>query len=400
MQQNEFATQSIPTAGASEGVAVATMAPAPVAATTGMAAPAPASVLAVAPSAELQETLSYDALTEDRKKQVMQLVNQTDLSKSDVVLTFGNKAQSNVSTFSASALQSVRAVDLGPMGDKVAELVTDIRGFNGVAQKKTGLFYNMKRHLAKVKAEYTSVEKNVNTICKELQSHQVTLLNDVKNFDRLYDLNLQYFKDLTTFIIAGEMKLKQERETTLVQLREKAQQSGLPEDAQAASDFAALCDQFEKKLYDLKLTRTVSMQMAPQIRMVQNNDVVMAQKIQSTIVNTIPLWQSQMLITLGLEHTRRAMEAEKAVTDLTNEMLIHNAEQLHQGSVEVAKAAERGVIDIETLTKVNEELIATLDEVGQIHAEGSQHRKDAEVELARLETELGKKMLEASGQPV
>ena len=366
---------------AAPGTAVATAAPAAV---TDLTAPIPSS-LAVAPAAELQEPLVFDKLAPERQKQVLALANQTDLSKSDTILTF-----------SANALQSVRAVDLGPMGDKVTDLVVNIRGFNDMAKKKGGLFFSFKRHLAKVKAEYSSLEKVVDSICKELQQHQVTLMQDVKNFDRLYALNLQYFKDLSTFIIAGEMKLKQERETTLVALREKAQHTGLPEDAQAASDFAALCDQFEKKLYDLKLTRTVSLQMAPQIRMVQNNDVVMAQKIQSTIVNTIPLWQSQMLITLGLEHTRRAAEAEKAVTDLTNEMLRSNAEQLHLGSVEVAKAAERGVIDIETLTKVNEEIIATLDEVGQIHVEGAQHRRDAEVELARLETELGQKMLEAS----
>ncbi len=390
-EQTTFET-TVNEAPAAPGTAVATAAPAPV---TDLTTPIPSS-LAVAPAAELQEPLVFDRLAPERQKQVLALANQTDLSKSDTILTFGNKAQSNISTFSANALQSVRAVDLGPMGDKVTDLVVNIRGFNDMAKKKGGLFFSFKRHLAKVKAEYSSVEKVVATICKELQQHQVTLMQDVKNFDRLYALNLQYFKDLTTFIIAGEMKLKQERETTLVQLREKAQQTGLPEDAQAASDFATLCDQFEKKLYDLKLTRTVSLQMAPQIRMVQNNDVVMAQKIQSTIVNTIPLWQSQMLITLGLEHTRRAAEAEKAVTDLTNEMLISNAEQLHLGSVEVAKAAERGVIDIETLTKVNEEIIATLDEVGQIHVEGAQHRRDAEVELARLETELGQKMLEAS----
>ncbi len=399
--QNNFPTPETGATVATESPTVTPLATevptvTPYATATPVAAPS----LSVAQDSALQETLSFEALTPDRKQQVLTLASQTDLTKSDVVLAFGAKAQSNISTFSANALQSVRAMDLGPVGDKLTDLVVNIKEFNGVASKRDGLFAKGKRYIAKVQAKYTSVEKVVEKIGKELQQHQVTLMNDVKNFDRLYLLNLQYFKDLTTYIIAGKMKLEQERKTTLVQLQEKAKATGLPEDAQAANDFATLCDQFEKKLHDLELTRMISLQMAPQIRLVQNNDVVMAQKIQSTIVNTIPLWQNQMLIALGLEHTRRAMEAEKAVTDLTNQMLIQNAEQLHQGSVEVARAAERGVVDIETLTKVNEELIATIDEVSQIHREGKQKRNEAEVELTRLENELGQKLFEASTSPI
>jgi len=250
-----------------------------------------------------------------------------------------------------------------------------------------------------MKTRYQKAEKSVDSIVSSLEGHQVILLKDISMLDKLYGINLEYLKELTMYIIAGEKKLKEERETTLVEMREKAKNSGLPEDAQAASDFEAMCDRFEKKLHDLKLTRTISIQMAPQIRLVQNNDALMTEKIQSTIVNTIPLWKSQMLISLGLAHSKQAMEAEKAVTDMTNELLKKNAEALHTATVEVAKESERGIVDIETLTQTNKELISTIEEVQKIQEEGRAGRRAAEAELVKIEDELRQNLLKLKNQP-
>ena len=282
------------------------------------------------------------------------------------------------------------------MGDDLSKLVGELKTFNHDADDKgfLSLFRGAKRKVATLKARYDKVEVSVNDIVGVLEGHQTTLMKDVAVLDQLYDANLNYFKELSMYIIAGKQKLEKERTVTLPALREKAKASGLPEDAQAANDFAAMCDRFEKRIYDLELTRMVSIQMAPQIRLVQGNDTRMSEKIQSTVVNTIPLWKSQMLLTLGLAHSEEALKAEREVTDMTNDLLKKNAEKLHQSTVEIAKESERGVVDIETLTHTNQELIDTLDEVQKISVEGREKRRAAEAELARIEGELKQKLLE------
>ena len=284
------------------------------------------------------------------------------------------------------------------MGDMVAELVGELKSFNSDLDKSDAgffskLFGRAKKTVDVMKAKYDKAEISVNNIVAVLENHQVVLLKDVATLDKMYETNLTYFKELSMYILAGKQALERERATTLPELKKKAEESGLPEDAQKANDFAALCDRFEKKIYDLELTRMVSIQMAPQIRLVQNNDTLMSEKIQSTIVNTIPLWKSQMVIALGLAHSQEALEAQRAVTDMTNEMLKRNAEKLHQSTVAIAKESERGVIDIETLTHTNRELINTLDEVQKIQSEGREKRLAAEAELGRIETELKNKLL-------
>lgn len=335
-------------------------------------------------------------LTEEERSQINEFAQQIDITDSTAIIQFGAGPQQKIADFSDSALKTVRTDELGEAGEMISKLIGELKTFNKDIDDagKFRLFRSLKKRAATLKAKYSKCETSVNDIVTVLDGHQVTLLKDINVLDQLYDRNLTNFKELSMYILAGKQKLQQERETTLVELQKHAEETGLPEDAQKANDFAALCDRFEKKIYDLELTRMVSIQMAPQIRLVQNNDSVMSEKIQSTIVNTIPLWKSQMLISLGLAHSEQALQAEQAVTEMTNELLKKNAEKLHQSTVNIAKEAERGIIDIETLTHTNQELISTLDEVQQIRTEGHEKRVAAEAELARIEEEVKNKLLE------
>ena len=344
------------------------------------------------------EELAESHLSDAEKKAVAEFAEKIDITSTAAVLQYGAATQQKIANFSDDALQNVRTKDFGEMGDMVAELVGELKSFNSDLNKSDAgffakLFGRAKKNLDVMKAKYDKAELSVNNIVGILENHQVVLLKDIAMLDKMYDANLTYFKELSMYILAGKQALERERATTLADLKKKAEESGLPEDAQKANDFAALCDRFEKKIYDLELTRMVSLQMAPQIRLVQNNDTLMSEKIQSTIVNTIPLWKSQMVIALGIAHSQQALEAQRAVTDMTNEMLKKNAEKLHQGTVDIAKESERGVIDIETLTHTNRELINTLDEVQKIQSEGREKRLAAEAELGRIETELKNKLL-------
>lgn len=348
----------------------------------------------------VQEPSYEDMLTEEERAKVDEFSKSIDITNSSLVMQYGAAAQQKIAEFSDSALENVKTKDFGEVGNMLSNLVVELKGItDDDAKGFKGLFKRTRKNVEAMKARYQKAEKSVDSIVSSLEGHQVVLLKDISVLDKLYGINLEYLKELTMYIIAGEKKLKEERETTLVELREKAKTSGLPEDAQAASDFEAVCDRFEKKLHDLKLTRTISIQMAPQIRLVQNNDALMTEKIQSTIVNTIPLWKSQMLISLGLAHSQQAMEAERAVTNMTNELLRKNAEALHTATVEVAKESERGIVDIETLTHTNKELIATIEEVQKIQEEGRAGRRAAEVELVKIEDELRQNLLKLKNQP-
>jgi len=342
----------------------------------------------------VQEPNYEEMLTEEEKAKVEEFSKSIDITNSSLVMQYGAAAQQKVAEFSDSALENVRNKDFGEVGDMLSGLVVELKGITDDDSKGLkGLFKRTKNKVETMKAKYQKAEKSVDTIVASLEGHQVVLLKDISMLDKLYAINLDYLKELSMYIIAGEKRLKAERETTLIEMREKAKTSGLPEDAQAANDFEAMCERFDKKLHDLKLTRTISIQMAPQIRLVQNNDALMTEKIQSTIVNTIPLWKSQMLISLGLAHSKQAMEAEKAVNDMTNDLLKKNAEALHQATVEVAKESERGIVDIETLKHTNSELIKTLEEVQEIQENGRAGRRAAEAELVKIEDELRTKLL-------
>ncbi|MBQ6532403.1 MAG: toxic anion resistance protein [Solobacterium sp.] len=341
----------------------------------------------------------YDdkSLSESERKTVNDFSEKIDIMESNVILQYGSAAQKKVTDFSDNALKNVRTKDLGEIGGLLSTLVTELKGFNANEEEKKGLFGLFKKGTDKAaafKARYDKAEANVDKIAALLEEHQITLLKDIALLDQLYERNAQNTKELTMYIIAGRKKLAQVRNEEVPKLIEKARQSGLPEDTQAANDLAQACDRFEKKLYDLELTRQVSIQMAPQIRLIQNNDTLMTEKIQSTLVNTIPLWKNQIVLALGINHSKEAMEAEREVSNMTNELLKKNAETLHQATVEVAKESERGIVDIETLQHTNEELIATLDEVLAIQQEGHEKRQAAEAELARIESELHTKMLE------
>ena len=340
------------------------------------------------------------ALTPEEQKTVEEFADQIDITDTNVTLQYGAGTQQKLAEFSDTALASVRTRDLGETGDMLVRLTGELRSFSDEAEGKSGfaLFRSAKKKIETLKARYDRVEKSIDSIVAVLDEHQVTLLKDIALLDKLYEADLVYFKELSMYIIAGKMKLERERATTLQELRRKAQETGLPEDAQKANDFAAQCDRFERKLYDLELSRTVAMQMGPQIRLVQSNDALMSEKIRSTIVNTIPLWKSQMIIALGLAHSEEALRAEHAVNDMTNELLRKNAAMLHQSTVSTARESERGVIDIETLTQTNKELMETLDDVRRIHEEGREKRLAAEGELARIEDELKRKLLELRDQ--
>lgn len=339
-------------------------------------------------------------LSEAEKKAVLDFSKKIDITDANLVLQYGAGAQKNVAEFSGSALENVRTKDMGEVGGMIKNLVVELKGFDVDSEKKGGLFGLFKKwgnELAGLKASYDKAEVNVDKIAEALEKHQIVLLKDVATLDQMYDLNLNYFKELSLYILAGKTKLADTRTNDLPALYEKARQSGQPQDAQAANDMSGMCNRFEKKLHDLELTRTVSIQMAPQIRLLQNNDSLMVEKIQSSLVNTIPLWKSQMVLALGLAHSQQAMEAQREVSDMTNELLRKNADTLKMGTIETAKESERSIIDIETLKHTNESLIATLDEVAQIQQEGARKRREAEVEISRIESELKQKLLELRG---
>ena len=335
-------------------------------------------------------------LTPEEQKVVDDFAEKIDITSSALVMQYGSGAQKKIANFSDTALANVRTKDLGEVGDEIANLVVELKSFDAGEEEKgfLGFFKKQANRLDGMKARYDKAEVNVNKIASSLEGHQVQLMKDIVMLDKLYETNLAYHKELSMYILAGKKRLKRERETTLEELKAKAQRSGLPEDAQAANDFAQQCDSFEKKLHDLELTRMVSVQMSPQIRLVQNNDRLMAEKIQSTIVNTIPLWKSQMVLALGVAHSADAVRAQREVTDMTNELLRKNAEKLKMRTIETARESERGIVDMETLRQTNQSLISTLDEVVKIQEEGKTRRREAEQELGRLENELKQKLLD------
>ncbi len=338
-------------------------------------------------------------LTPEEKEQVEAFVKQIDLSNTSGILNYGVGTQKKLADFSQKAIDNVRTKDMGEVGNMLSGLVNELKDFD-VSEDEKGLSAFFKRKANKVEAlktKYAKVEANVQTVSEELEKHQVQLLKDADLMDKMYELNLSYFHELTMYIAAGKRKLEEVRDGELEELQKKAEASGLPEDAQKAKDLAEQCDRFEKKIYDLELTRTVAMQTAPEIRMVQNSDTVMAEKIQSTIVNTIPLWKNQMVIAIGLEHANQAARAEREVNDMTNQLLQKNAAALKTATVETARESERGIVDIETLKSTNETLISAMDEILKIQTEGKEKRRAAEGELAQIESELKQKLLEAAG---
>ena len=368
---------------------------------------APTPTLTLEPTLDTQEPLvvqeetkpappsEEDVLSEEEKKMVESFSKQINVRDSNMILQYGAGAQKKMADFSESALENVKTQDLGEVGDLITGVVTELRNFDATEEK--GLFGFFKKSANKIdamKTKYDKAENNVDKIVEALQKHQMQLMKDAATLDKMYELNLSYFKELTMYILAGKKKLKEVREGELAELVAKAQRTGFAEDAQAAKDLDAMCIRFEKKLHDLDLTRTIAMQTAPQIRLVQNNDTTMVEKIQTTIVNTIPLWKSQMVLALGIANSNAAVKAQTAVTDMTNELLKKNAEMLHTSTVEVARQSERGVADIETLKQTNESLIKTLDEVMQIQKDGRQKRQEAEQEMRRMEKELKNKLLE------
>jgi len=341
--------------------------------------------------------LDISQLTDEEQKQVRDFAEKIDITDTNAVLTFGAASQRNIANFSENTLKNVRSKDMGEVGKMLSGLVVELRGFGDTGEGKRGFLGIRKRitnKIATLKAEYAKVSANVDKISEMLEKHQVILLKDAAMLDKMYDVNQVYFKELTMYILAGKQKLEECRTVVLPELHKKAAESGLPEDAQAANDYANMINRFEKKLHDLELTRMISIQMAPQIRMVQNNDVLMVEKIQTSIVNTIPLWKSQMVLALGMHNAQQAMQAQRQVTDMTNQLLNKNAEMLKTGTVEIAKESERGIVDLETLVNTNRMLIDTLEDVRSIQTEGSQRRAAAEVELGRIEGELKQKLLE------
>ena len=342
--------------------------------------------------------LDESMLSEAERKMVDEFSQKIDISDSTVVLQYGAAAQKNIAAFSENALSSVKTKDLGEVGDALSSLVVELKTF-GQPEKKgiAGFFQKKRNELEAMKASYSKAEANVDKIVGVLENHQVVLMKDIAMLDQMYELNTKYYKELTMYILAGKKRLEYLRANDLEELRKKAQTSGAQEDAQAYNDFANLCSRFEKKLHDLELTRMISIQMGPQTRLLQNNDTLMLEKIQSSLVNTIPLWKSQMVLSLGLEHSRQATAAQTAVTNMTNQLLQKNADMLKMGTIETAREAERSVVSIETLQHTNTQLISTLDEVMKIQTEGAQKRKEAEAELGRIEGELKQKLLELRG---
>lgn len=344
-----------------------------------------------------QPAFDESTLSPQERQMVNDFADKIELGNSNVILQYGSGAQKKIADFSESALNNVRTKDLGEVGDMLSGVVAELKSFDAEKEERGLRSIFKKNKLSLMKAKYDRVETNINRICTSLEQQQVQLLKDIAMLDRMYDLNKVYFKELSMYILAGKKKLNQVRSKDLVELTEKAKLSGLPEDAQAANDLANLCNRFEKKLHDLELTRMISIQMAPQIRLVQNNDTLMTEKIQSTLVNTIPLWKSQMVLALGVAHSQQAAQAQHEVTDMTNELLRRNAQTLKMATIETAKESERGIVDIDTLKVTNEALISTLDEVIKIQEDGRQKRREAEVELGRIENQLKQKLLDIRG---
>ena len=338
-------------------------------------------------------------LSEAEQKAVIEFAEKIDITDSGLVLQYGAAAQKNIADFSGSALNNVRTKDMGEVGDMLSGLVMELKGFDAVAENKgiKGWFKKAGNSIELMKVRYDKAEANVDKISRQLQNHQITLLKDIAVLDQMYDKNLDYYKQLTMYILAGQRSLKQAKEVTLPQMRTAAAEYGLASDAQKANDYANMVERFEKKLHDLELTRVICLQMAPQIRMIQNNDTLMTEKIQTSLVSTIPLWKSQMVLALGIHDSQQALQAQHQVTEVTNQLLAKNADMLKEATIETAKESERGVVDIETLQHTNQQLISTLDEVLQIQTEGAQRRAAAEVELRRIEGELKQKLLQVRG---
>ena len=345
------------------------------------------------------EKIELEKLSPEEQAAVKEFSSQIDVMNTEQVMNYGAAAQKNISEFSDAALSTVKTKDLGEVGNMLSELVVELKGMKFEEKEKglKALFKKGQNNLESLKAQYNVAEANVDKIVEALENHEIVLMKDISLMDKMYDKNAEYMKELTMYIIAGKLKIEQLRNVELPAMQKKAQESGLPEDAQAASDFANMIGRFEKKIHDLELTRTISLQMSPQIRLIQNNDTLMSEKIRSSIVNTIPLWKSQMVLGLSMYHSEEAMKAQREVTDVTNQLLESNAKKLHQGSVNVARESERGIVDIETLKKTNLELIATLDEVRKIQDEGRAQRLQAEEELGRIEGQLKQKLLEMKG---
>ena len=357
--------------------------------------PEPEEKAQVVPVQEEKAKLDDSMLNDKERQMVESFAKQIDLHNTNGILQYGAGTQKKMADFSEKALENVKTKDLGSVGDMLTNVVTELKSFDEEESKGfLGIFKKASNKVESMKAKYSKAEENVNQIVKALDNHQVQLLKDVAILDKMYDLNLTYFKELSMYILAGKKKLEEVRSTQLAELMSKAQISGLPEDAQAAKDLDSMCNRFEKKLHDLELTRMISIQTAPQIRLVQGNDTMMAEKIQSTLVNTIPLWKSQMVLALGIAHSTEAAQAQSQVSDLTNELLRKNAEKLHMASVETAKESERGIVDMETLQKTNADLIQTLDDVMKIQKEGREKRQAAEAEMVRMENDLKAKLLE------
>lgn len=355
-------------------------------------------VSAVSEAAPAREEELKVVLTPAEQAQVDEFAAMIDLNNSQAILQYGAGPQKKIADFSETALNNVRTKDMGEIGQLLTDVVTELKSLEDGEEEKgfLGFFKKSGNRLANMKAKYDKAEVNVNKISKVMEGHQITLLKDVAMLDKMYELNLNYFKELSMYILAGKQKLEHAQKVELPELLAKAEQSGLPEDTQKAKDFSSLCNRFEKKVHDLELTRMISLQMAPQIRLIQENDTAMSEKIQSTLVNTIPLWKSQMVIAIGLNHSSEAARAQKEVSDMTNELLRKNAETLKTATIETARESERGIVDIETLKATNQQLISTLDEVMKIQTEGREKRKAAEAELQGLENEMRNKLLEIS----
>ena len=344
-----------------------------------------------------EEEMDDAMLTPEEREMVKNFSEQIDIKNTNAILSYGAGVQKKMADFSEAALENVRSKDLGEIGAMLSNVVTELKCFDEEEESKGlfgGLFKKAGNKVTSMKTKYAKVEENVTEICKSLESHQVTLLKDIALLDKMYELNLSYFKEVTMYILAGKRKLEKIRQEEMAALIQKAEETGLPEDAQAVKDMEELCQRFEKKLHDLELTRMICLQTAPQIRLVQSSNTVMVEKIQSTVVNTIPLWKSQMVLALGVEHSNQAAKAQQQVTDMTNELLRKNAETLKMASIETAKASERGIVDIETLKQTNESLISTLDEILKIQVEGREKRRAAEIELRQMEDDLKNKLLE------
>lgn len=403
---NEKLDQVMPEAEAAIAAAEAAVPSAPAAAAAAaVAEEVPSLILGDAPAApEVQaapiEKLDIDSLSPAEQAAVREFAKKIDITDSAQVLSYGSNAQKNIANFSGQALESVRTKDLGEVGTMLTNLVGQLQGLNAEEVEAKGLkklFTKAAKNISDLKTRYDKAEVNVDKITAALDQHYITLNKDIVTMDQMYEMNQAYFKELSMYIIAGKLRIQELRENELPALIQKAEETGLPEDAQAANDFANLIGRFEKKVHDLELTRMISVQMGPQIRMIQNNDSLMAEKIQTAISNTIPLWKSQMVLAMSMYHSQQAMEASHNVSEVTNELLKKNAAALHTGSVAVAQEAERGIVDIETLTKTNEELIATLEDVRQIQNDGRARRAQAEIELGRIEGELKQKLLEMKG---